>query len=262
MAKVCQLFSGSSGNSILVSNGGHNYLVDIGVSAKRCENALKQLDIEPDSIEGIFVTHEHSDHAKGVRVFADRYNTPVFAAPLCVDEMKRLNLVDDKTNISKIENHLSLDGIETLAFHQSHDSVDCLGYRFNFSDGRSASVCTDTGFVTDNAKEVLPGSDLVFMESNHEIAMINAGPYPYMLKQRILGAGGHLSNFACGEYLKELAKSGTTRFVLSHLSKENNLPELAKQTAVAALDEAHFEENSDYRLYVSPTENEGRCIVL
>lgn len=262
MAKVCQLFSGSSGNSIFVSSNGHNYLVDIGVSAKKCEGALMKIGIEPDSIEGIFVTHEHIDHAKGIRVFANRYKTPVFASPLCIDEMKSTNLVDEKTNINSITNHLSLDGIETLAFHQSHDSVDCLGYRFNFSDGRSASVCTDTGFITDNAKEILPGSDLVFMESNHEIAMVNAGPYPYNLKKRILGANGHLSNFACGEYLKELAKSGTTRFVLSHLSRENNLPELARQTAVSALSEAHFEENSDYRLYVSPIENEGRGIVL
>ena len=214
MAKVCQLFSGSSGNSILVSSSGHNYLVDIGVSAKKCENGLNQIGIEPGSIEGIFVTH------------------------------------------------IELDGIDAKAFHQSHDRIDCLGYRFNFSDGRSAAVCTDTGFITDNAKEILPGTDLIFIESNHEIAMVNAGTYPYILKQRILGASGHLSNFACSEYIKELAKSGTTRFVLAHLSRENNLPELARQTAVAALSEIDMEENKDYRLYVSPPENNSRSIIL
>jgi phosphoribosyl 1,2-cyclic phosphodiesterase len=137
-----------------------------------------------------------------------------------------------------------------------------LGYRFNFSDGRSASICTDTGFITDNAKEIMPKSDIVFIESNHEIAMVNAGSYPYILKQRILGANGHLSNFACSEYIKELAKSGTTRFVLSHLSRENNLPELARQTAISALSELEMEENKDYRLYVSPPENDARSIVL
>ena len=221
MAKVCQLFSGSSGNSILVSSSGHNYLVDIGVSAKRCENALKNIGIEPGSIEGIFVTHEHTDHAKGIRVFADRYNTPVYASKLCYDELYRQGLADDKTDLNIIENHIELDSINVLSFHQSHDSADCLGYRFNFSDGRSASICTDTGFITDNAKEIMPKSDIVFIESNHEIAMVNAGSYPYILKQRILGANGHLSNFACSEYIKELAKSGTTRFVLSHLSRES-----------------------------------------
>lgn len=262
MAKVCQLFSGSSGNSILVSSSGHNYLVDIGVSAKRCENALKNIGIEPGSIEGIFVTHEHTDHAKGIRVFANRYNTPVYASKLCYDELYRQGLADDKTDLNIIENHIELDSINVLSFHQSHDSADCLGYRFNFSDGRSASICTDTGFITDNAKEIMPKSDIVFIESNHEIAMVNAGSYPYILKQRILGANGHLSNFACGEYIKVLAKSGTTRFVLSHLSQENNLPELARQTAISALSELKMEENKDYRLYVSPPENEARSIVL
>ena len=112
------------------------------------------------------------------------------------------------------------------------------------------------------ARRVLPKSDIVFIESNHEIAMVNAGSYPYILKQRILGANGHLSNFACSEYIKELAKSGTTRFVLSHLSRENNLPELARQTAISALSELEMEENKDYRLYVSPPENDARSIVL
>ena len=123
-------------------------------------------------------------------------------------------------------------------------------------------MCTDTGFITDNAKEILPGTDLIFIESNHEIAMVNAGTYPYILKQRILGASGHLSNFACSEYIKELAKSGTTRFVLAHLSRENNLPELARQTAISALSEIDMEENKDYRLYVSPPENDSRSIIL
>ena len=146
MEKVCQLFSGSSGNSILVSSSGHNYLVDIGVSAKKCENGLNQIGIEPDSIEGIFVTHEHGDHAKGVRVFANRYKIPVYASKLCYDELYRQGFADDKKNLNIIENHIELDGIDAKAFHQSHDSIDCLGYRFNFADGRSAAVCTDTGF--------------------------------------------------------------------------------------------------------------------
>ena len=139
----------------------------------------------------------------------------------------------------------------------------------HFTKAMTASTALDTDLIflteeviTDNAKEILPGTDLIFIESNHEIAMVNAGTYPYILKQRILGAIGHLSNFACSEYIKELAKSGTTRFVLAHLSRENNLPELARQTAVAALSEIDMEENKDYRLYVSPPENDSRSIIL
>lgn len=262
MAKACQLFSGSSGNSILISSKGHSFLVDIGVSAKRCENALHAIGVEPKSIEGIFVTHEHSDHCCGVRVFANRHKVPVYASQICIDEMYHLGVVDDRTNVVAMGDFADLDEIKVLSFKQSHDSKDCLGYRFNLPDGRSVAVCTDTGYITDSAKEILPSTDLVFIESNHEISMVETGPYPYFLKKRILGTQGHLSNFACGEYIKELAESGTTRFVLSHLSRENNTPHIARQTAISALSEIGLKENIDYRLYVSSPENNNKGIVL
>ena len=118
------------------------------------------------------------------------------------------------------------------------------------------------GVYDEKIVENLQGLDALLLEANHDVRMLQVGAYPYSLKQRILGASGHLSNFACSEYIKELAKSGTTRFVLAHLSRENNLPELARQTAVAALSEIDMEENKDYRLYVSPPENDSRSIIL
>lgn len=262
MSKVCQLFSGSSGNSILISSKGKNFLVDIGISAKRCENALKLLNVNPADIDGIFITHEHSDHTSGLRVFAGRYNTPVFADDLCIEEMYNKNIINEKVNINPFEYHMEYCGIEVKSFTQSHDSKACVGYRFELANDKSVAVCTDTGYITDNAKEICDGVDLIFIESNHEVSMVQAGPYPYPLKQRILGTRGHLSNFACGEYIKELAQSGTTRFVLSHLSRENNMPHIARQTALAALSEIGFKEDKDFRLYVSSPENEGRGIAL
>lgn len=262
MAKVCQLFSGSSGNSILISSKGHNFLVDIGVSAKRCECALNNMGINPDSIDGIFVTHEHIDHTGGVRVFASRHNTPVFASDRCLEEMESKGIISDKLYSQSFCNHMELFSTEIKSFVQSHDSVDCLGYRFDLPSGQSVCVCTDTGYITDNAKEICKGTDLIFLESNHEASMVAAGPYPYPLKQRILGDKGHLSNFACGEFVKELAAGGTTRFVLSHLSRENNMPHIAKQASLSALAEIGLKEDSDFRLYVSPPENEGRWIAL
>lgn len=262
MAKVCQLFSGSSGNSILISSKGHNLLIDIGVSAKRCEQALMNIGIDPSSIDAVLVTHEHSDHTKGVRVFASRHKIPVFAGDSCIDRLYADNIVNDKIEVLGIDRHIQLSGMEILSFRLSHDSVDCRGYRINLPEGRSVSVCTDTGYITENAKEVLKGTDLIFIESNHETSMLMAGSYTYMLKQRILGDKGHLSNFACSEYIKELAQSGTTRFVLSHLSQENNMPEIARQTAVSALSEIGLQQDRDYRLYVSPPENTGGVIAL
>ncbi len=262
MSKVCQLFSGSSGNSILISSKGHNILVDIGVSAKRCENALNDIGVDPDSIDAVFVTHEHTDHSGGVRVFSSRHKVPVFASDACIEEMMLSGVLDEKVLCNTLDYHTELNGIEVMTFRQSHDSVDCLGYRFNLPDGRSVSVCTDTGYITDNAKEILPGTDLIFIESNHETSMVETGPYPYPLKKRILGPDGHLSNFACSEYIKELAENGTTRFVLSHLSRENNMPHIARQTALSALNAIGLMQDRDFRLYVSPPENDAGGIVL
>lgn len=262
MSKVCQLYSGSNGNSILISGNGHNFLVDIGVSAKKCENALLEIGIDPDSIEGIFITHEHFDHVSGVRVFATRHKVPVFADFECIDAMLESGTIDSRQHIETIDYHMEIGGVEVQTFCQSHDSANCLGYRFNLPDGRSVGVCTDTGFVTDNAKAQLKGVDLIFIESNHEVSMVQTGSYPYMLKKRILGAKGHLSNFDCGEYIKALAQSGTTRFVLCHLSRENNMPHIARQTAISALGEIGLKEDTDFRLYVSPPQNDSRCIPL
>ncbi|MGN0522170.1 MAG: MBL fold metallo-hydrolase [Eubacterium sp.] len=262
MSKVCQLFSGSSGNSIFISSKGCKVLVDIGVSAKRCENALRNIGVEPADIDAVFVTHEHNDHSSGVRVFSSRYNIPVFASEICLEEMLNTGVLNSKNDARVIQHGAQVGSIEAVTFHQSHDSVDCLGYRFNLPDGRAVSVCTDTGYITEDAKAKLEKTDLIFIESNHEVSMVNTGPYPYHLKKRILGMQGHLSNFACGEYIKELAQSGTTRFVLSHLSRENNMPDIARQTALAAMAEIGMRENIDFRLYVSPPENESGAIVL
>lgn len=262
MAKVCQLFSGSSGNSIYIGMSDGGYLVDIGVSAKRCENALNNIGVSPNSIKGVFVTHEHKDHVGGVRVFASRYNIPVFASPETLAEMKNSGTVNEKVNSYEINDMLHLDGTTIQTFHNSHDSVCCLGYKFTMPDGRKVSVCTDTGYITEEARNTLCGTDMIFLESNHEISILENGSYPYILKKRILSAEGHLSNFAAGEFAKELLQNGTTRFVLSHLSRENNVPEIARQTTVSALDEIGAKENDDYRLYVSKPENDGGLIVL
>lgn len=262
MSKACQLFSGSSGNSIYIGSNSGGVLVDIGVSAKRCENALKRIGVPPESLKAIFVTHEHRDHIHGVRVFASKFGIPVFASPETMEELRRAEIVNNKVNGFEIEKTLELGGIGVETFRNSHDSASCLGYKFTMPDGRRISVCTDTGYVTDDAKKTLAGTDMIFLESNHEISMLENGGYPYILKKRILSSKGHLSNFAAGEFAKELLQEGATRFVLSHLSRENNMPEIARQNAVSALDEIGAVENMDYRLYVSKPENDEGLIVL
>lgn len=262
MSKVCQLFSGSSGNSIYIASRDAKILVDAGVSCKRLSQGLMDIGEDPSEISAIFITHEHSDHIKGVKVFAKKYNIPVFAEENVLEAMYSAGHITRGIPAEKISGNMELCGVEIVPFQNSHDSVACVGYRFNLMDGRSVSVCTDTGYVTNDAKSKITGSDLVFLESNHEITMLQNGPYPYPLKQRILSDYGHLSNEACSEFASYLVENGTTRLILSHLSKENNYPNLALQTTLSKLNDSGFSENVDFRLRVSPEENFERPIVL
>ncbi len=262
MAKICQLFSGSSGNSIFISEGKSKILVDAGVTAKRLEIGLNYIGEDASELSAIFITHEHYDHVKGLRVLAARHGIPVFTGKKIMERLYADDRVNEDIPTEIISKNMELGGIEILPFELSHDSSECYGYRFNLSKGRSVSVCTDTGYVTAEAKRIIPQSDFVFLESNHEVTMLENGPYPYILKQRILSRKGHLSNEACAEFAKELVKGGTRWLNLSHLSRENNLPEIARQTVIAALAGEGLKAGYDYKLSVSKPENDERAIII
>lgn len=262
MSKCCQLFSGSKGNSIYIACGDAKFLVDAGVSAKRITQGLEQIGVDASELDAIFITHEHSDHINGIKVFAKKHKLPIYAHGDVIAKMIYNDCISDEISAIAIDSPITINNTEIIPFENSHDSIACYGYRFNMSDKRSISVCTDTGYVTDSAREALMGTDLIFLESNHEVSMLQNGPYNYILKQRILSPKGHLSNFAASEFAVELVKNGTTRIVLSHLSQENNLPDLARQTTLSALTQNGYNEGTDYRLYVSPQENTERPIVL
>lgn len=262
MSKVCQLFSGSSGNAIYVQCKNAKFLIDAGVSAKKLDTALGNIDVDPNELDAIFITHEHIDHIKGVRVFASRHNIPVFADENVLEKMIESGHINEKITAEKTSENMNMCGTEIIPFKLSHDSIACFGYRFNMPDGRAISICTDTGYITDHAKQVIKGTDLIFLESNHEITMLQNGFYPYNLKQRIMSDRGHLSNNACAEYAGELVKTGTTRIILSHLSRENNHPDIARQTTLCTLNQNGFNENIDFRLNVSSPENNERPIIL
>ncbi|UKI22329.1 MAG: MBL fold metallo-hydrolase [Anaerotruncus sp.] len=221
------------------------------------------MGIDPQSIKAVLVTHEHKDHISGVRVFASRYKTPVYASPATLEEMQKSGDVNGSVNSFEINGTLDLGDMCAQAFHNSHDSADCVGYEFTVSGGRKISVCTDTGYVTDDAKLHVTGSDLVFLESNHEISMLENGCYPYPLKKSAFcPTKGIFPTRRLMRLQKNLLQSGTTRFVLSHLSRENNVPEIARQSMIAALSELGAKEGEDYRLYVSKPVSDGGFIVL
>jgi 23S rRNA (pseudouridine1915-N3)-methyltransferase len=157
MSKACSLFSGSSGNSIYMGCGDNQILVDIGVSARRCEQKLRQVGADPAEIKGIFVTHEHGDHAAGVRVFAARYHIPVFAHPAVLEQMARQGNLNEKVDARPFAEVGDFMDLQVSPFALSHDSVACQGYKFTMPDGRRIAVCTDTGYITSAAKAALPG---------------------------------------------------------------------------------------------------------
>lgn len=258
MARLCPLFSGSSGNSYYIGTRSAGLLIDAGRSARQLENMMNLCGISPQAVQGVLVTHEHTDHISGLRVLAKKYSLPVFASHGTLAEIS-----GTVQNAQAITGDIQLAGMTVTPFHTSHDSAEALGYRIKTEDGRSFALATDTGVLTDEITENLLGCDTVVIESNHDPEMLQNGPYPYPLKQRILSDHGHLSNEACAEFLPRLAKSGTKRFVLAHLSGENNKPSIARKKSLSALENAGLINEVDFLLHIAAPENtEGKTIIF
>lgn len=252
MARFCSLFSSSSGNCTYIGSSDGGVLVDAGVNAKQITLKLDCIGVSPADISAIFITHEHSDHIGALRVFASKHHIPVYTKAGTLAALERSGIANGSFDISVIpENGIECGGQFVMPFATSHDSAESCGYVVTTSDDRKIAVATDTGIVTDSTKKAVDGCDLILAESNHDIGMLRNGSYPYMLKRRILSDVGHLSNAACSEFVTELVKNGTTRIILGHLSKENNIPELAFQTSKAALDCAGAVQFRDYILKVA-----------
>ena len=231
----CPLFSGSSGNSVFVSDGNTRLLIDAGVAGKNIERELTNIGENPSEIDGIFVTHEHIDHIKSVGVLSRKHNIPIYANELT------WNAMESKLGKLKMENIKLLDKkyidikdmtIENFKIH--HDAVDPRGYAFR-SKNKVAAVATDLGHFSEEVKNVLKDADVFLLESNHDIEMLKFGPYPYVLKKRILSDIGHLSNEACGNAILDILGDNLKNIYLGHLSKTNNYPQLAYETVISVL---------------------------
>ena len=262
MAKIVPLFSGSSGNSYYVSCGGSGILIDAGRTAKQLTKALEDNSIDIEAIEAIFVTHEHSDHVKGLRVFANRHSIPVFMSEGTRNALISGGAVDDKTRCCVIQSGgVDLSTMHVDRFPISHDCAEGCGFRVDMGD-RSYALATDLGYVSEEVEKALLGCDAVTIESNHDVNMLRMGPYPYILKRRIMSDKGHLSNTTCSELLPKLVRSGTKRFILAHLSRENNMPEIAYQESLNELNANDMELMSDFTLTVAPVETDGSAVVF
>ena len=234
--RFCPLYSGSSGNALLVLADGAAILVDAGLPGRVVTEALAAAGVAPEQLSGILVTHEHSDHVKGVGILARRYRLPVYANAGTWRGMLPLigKIPPAQVRMFETERDFYLGGVNVLPYKTPHDANESVGFVFQ-SGGSKLSILTDAGHVNERMLDAVSGSGLILIESNHDVEMLKAGRYPFPLKRRILGDEGHLSNDACGAALTALYGRGVRRAVLGHLSRENNFESLALETVRAAL---------------------------
>lgn len=247
--RVCNLASGSKGNCTYIESDTTRVLVDIGVTAKYVEDNLNELGVLPDSIDAILITHEHSDHIKGVSTFAKKYNVKIFCAEVLKDCLST-QLMGCQDLIYSYNGEFELGDLRIIPFPLSHDSVACFGYRIVDGDA-SVSLATDLGFCPDNVFKMIKSSALVFLEANYDPEMLFACNYPPFLKKRIMGNSGHLSNKDCASVAEKLAYSGTRQIVLSHISENSNTQFLAYTTVKNYLESKGIIVGQNIRLDVA-----------
>ena len=242
MFNFCSLYSGSSGNSLLVETENTKLLIDAGVSSKKIETALTNLSIDPASINGIL----HTDHVQGLGTFAKKFDLPVYVNQKTLDAMPKQKEKIAEKNIKniKIEEKFEIGDLQIKPFSIPHDAANPCGFNI-FKDNKKISIATDIGHMTNGILKNLEDSIFVLLESNYDPEILKFSRYPYILKTRIAGPNGHLPNETAGKTIAHLLQSGLQQATLGHLSKESNFPELAYKTVVdEIISNSNYNENS------------------
>lgn len=261
--RIVTLASSSKGNCILVYTQNTKILVDIGIKLDDLEHKLSILNINPNEITGILNTHEHIDHCRSIGAFMRKYNTPLYChfdgnEGLC----KKLGKINPQSIINFADIPFEVGEFKIRAFKLPHDAASCVGYTISCGEKR-ISIATDLGHVTPTIVENLLSSRLVVLEANHdETTLLNNPNYSYILKNRILGKNGHLSNSLSARVIERCALSGVKQIVLAHLSEENNTPELCYNTICTYLESVGIMEGVNIKIDISPPHDIGPVFVL
>lgn len=231
------LASGSSGNAIYVENDEHSFLVDAGLSGRKMEELFASVDRDMKKLSGILVTHEHSDHIKGLGILARKYKVPIYANAKTWMAMEHLvgNIPIEQRFHFDMETMKTFGSLDIQSFAVSHDAADPMFYVFH-ENGRKLVLITDTGYVSDRMKGYIKGADSFVFESNHDVGMLQMGRYPWSIKRRILSDVGHVSNEDAAIAMSEVVEEKPTRIYLSHLSKDNNMKDLARMSVTQTLE--------------------------
>ena len=264
--RMCSIASGSSGNCIYIGSERSSILIDAGISGKRVEAGLKELDLGGKDMDGILITHEHADHIKGLGVLARKFGVPIYGT------RGTLKAIEKTGNLGEIPRELyreivpdvdfQVGDLTISPFRVSHDAADPVAYRVA-GGGSSAAVATDLGIYTDYTVDKLKGLDVLLLEANHDVHMLEVGGYPYYLKQRILGSRGHLSNESAGQLLCRLLHDNLKHIFLGHLSKENNYAQLAYETVrlEVLLEDTPYGPD-DFKITVADRDCISECVTV
>ena len=261
MAKFYPLFSSSSGNASFIGSEKGGILVDAGASCKKLTEALGRNSIPKEAVQGIFVTHTHSDHTKGLRVLLNKLHIPVYATEETLTQLQVRGDISAETEAVPIDTRaIDCGGCEITAFPTMHDAPGSCGFRIRTADDRLCAVCTDLGVVTDAVRGAVTGCDMVLLEANYDPEMLVRGPYPPELKGRIMSDYGHLSNPDSAAFADHLVGTGTTRVLLGHLSPHNNTQTLAAKTVLGGL--VRYTQGMDYLLGIAPVESACGAVIF
>ncbi len=243
------LASGSTGNAIYVATERTSLLIDVGITGKQAEASLQEIGVDPSELKAILVTHEHVDHIKGIGVMARRYKIPIYANEKTWGELDGQigTIAESQRHQFEIGEKKEFEDLGVESFGISHDAVEPMGFCF-YHGNKKLSVATDLGYVSSRIMETIRGADAYVFESNHDVEMLRMSSYPWSIKRRILSDVGHLSNETAGEALSELLMGQAERVFLAHLSKENNMMELARLTVKNILEEKGLKVGNDVHL--------------
>lgn len=244
------LSSGSTGNALYVESDQHSFLVDAGFSGKQMESLFGQINRDISKLSGIFVTHEHSDHIKGIGVLARKYKLPVYANELTWRAMDRSvgEIPTDQKFIFNMETVKSFGSTDIESFGVSHDAAEPMFYVFHHSDKKLVLI-TDTGYVSDRMKGTISNADAYIFESNHDVQMLRMGRYPWNIKRRILSDVGHVSNEDAAMAMSEVIGDRTKKVYLAHLSLDNNMKDLARMAVAQTLQGQGLIVGEQFELY-------------
>lgn len=263
--RICSIASGSSGNCIYIGHHKNHILIDAGISRKRIVEGLSSIGVAPESLDAIFVTHEHSDHISGIPMMVKMFDIPVFATGGTLDALcqKDRQGVLDKRKMYQLyaDEPVAVGDFHITPFAISHDAAEPVCYTVACG-GKKFGMATDLGEYDGYTVEHLVGSDMLLLEANHDISMLEAGRYPYSLKCRILGGRGHLSNEASGQLLCRLIHERLRHVFLAHLSKENNYPQLAYEAVKCQLWEEMGMTELPFSMEVADRDNPSALVAI